>query len=341
MSDERGGWTPAEPPSFGGGDPQWQQPSGAPKPGIIALRPLSFTEILEATVRLLRRHAGTVFGIAAALAAIQAVATSALVLAMSGSISDAAKVLNWQPGSSTPESMTALFADLRQVVVALGVAAIVSFMVSLIGTGLFTVLTARAVLGKPLTFAQAWEQVRARLGALLGTTLVYLAGFVVFVAAVAGIAIALGQSESTVGFAILVVTVAIIGAFWAAFRLLLVNTIVVLEKCGPRMAFARSWKLTKGSWWRIFGIVAVATLIATTIGSLVSVPVVSLGTASGITSDGLTDGAVVAANFLSTFVQGLLSVPFVSAVISLLYVDLRMRKENLAPALIQASEETE
>lgn len=340
MSNPDGGWSAAEPPKFPGEDPKWQAPGQALKPGIIALRPLSFGEIFEGSLALFRRHASTVIGIAAVLALFQAIVTTMLVVAAAGSIRDAAEALQWQPpaGADTPEELLSAFSDIQMVVVAAGVAALVSTFMSLVGTGLFTVVTAEAVIGKRVTPTTAWNKAKGRIGALLVTTIL---AFVLFIAAVAVIVglIVLTASADQQGLAGLIGIAGFLMLIWATFRLTLINTAVVLEKISPVKALKRSWRLTKGAWWRTFGMIVVASLAAAIVSSIVSLPLVSLGTASGVSSDGVTPGAIVASNLLSTFVQGLISLPFVSAAISLVYIDLRIRKEGLAEKLAQASQE--
>ena len=341
MSNADGGWSPAEPPKFPGEDPKWQAPSAADKPGIIALRPLSFGEILEGSFALFRRNAATVLGIAAVMALIQAVLTTVmLMVGAGGSVRKAAQALQWQPPASadTPEELIAAFSDIQLVLLAIGVAAIASAFMSLIGTGLFTVVTAEAVMGKKITPGIAWAKVKGRIGALLLSTILAFALFILIVAAiigVVGLSVAVGQEQ----LAVLAGFVGVVFLIRATFKLTLINTAVVLEKVSPVKALKRSWALTKGAWWRTFGMVVVSSIAAAIVASIVSLPLVSLGTASGVSSDGVTPGAIVAGNFLSTFVQGVISLPFVSAAISLIYIDLRMRKEGLAEKLKQASQE--
>lgn len=340
MSNPDGGWSSAEPPKFPGEDPKWQAPGQALKPGIIALRPLSFGEILEGSFALFRRHASTVLGIGAVLALFQAIVTTLLVVAAAGSIRDAAEALQWQPpaGADTPEELISAFSDIRSILVAASVGALVSTFMSLVGTGLFTVVTAEAVIGKKVTPATAWSKAKGRIGALLAATLLAFFLFMVAIGLVVAL-IVLAVSSGQPGLAGLIGFAGFLTLIWVTFRLTLINTAVVLEKVSPVKALKRSWRLTKGAWWRTFGMIVVASVAAAIVSSIVSLPLVSLGTASGVSSDGVTPGAIVASNLLSTFVQGLISLPFVSAAISLVYIDLRIRKEGLAEKLAQASQE--
>jgi hypothetical protein len=346
MSDSSGaGWTPSEPTGPGDGDPRWNAQAPAPKPGIIPLRPLSFGEILEGAFGLLRRHPGTVLGLAAVLAMVQAILTTATIVIATGSLGRAATALNWQPEGFaageevTPAQLRELLSELGPVATALGLAGIIGFLISLLGAGLFTVLTARAVLGKDINAQRAWSEVLPRLLPLVGATLLFaliigsfalVATLVITVAALAG--------DVGAGIAALLAVTALVAVIWMIFRLVLANTVVVLEKASPVTALRRSWRLTRGSWGRVFSIIVITSLMASIAGNLIAIPIVQLGTLSGVTSTGPTDGAVVAGNMLATFVQALVSLPFVSAAISLLYMDQRMRKENLAEVLITASQ---
>jgi len=79
----------------------------------------------------------------------------------------------------------------------------------------------------------------------------------------------------------------------------------LLEGCGPTSALSRSMALVKGSWWRVLGITILLTLIVFAINFVIGfVPIL---------------GALVAA---------ILSPPITAIGITLLYFDLRVRKEG-------------
>lgn len=350
--ESAGGQPPAAPPPFPGAGPSgWGLPPSAPRPGIIPLRPLSFGEILEGSLRLLRFYAGPVLGLAAALAAVQTAVTTGLVVVLSGGLEQAATALVPTDLSTTPTGAdeAAQIQALQEIVdaivasgalTALAVASLISGLVSLLAAGLFTALTGEAVLGRPLRIAGAWHVVRPRIGALIITTLLYAGltvGYIVALALLVTVAAALGGAATGALIALILVA-GLVVAVWVLFRLTLANTVVVLEKARPLTALRRSWHITRGSWGRVFGLIVVTSLLAAIVGAIISAPIVALGTMAGLSTTGTTAGAVVASNALSTFVQSFLSLPFVAAAISLLYIDLRMRKENLAEALIQASQ---
>jgi hypothetical protein len=106
----------------------------------------------------------------------------------------------------------------------------------------------------------------------------------------------------------------------------LATPVAVMERARPGAAFARSARLTRGHRWRILGVTVLIVIITVAIESVFSSIVVGLLPGlSAATS--LIVGDVVAA------VVSAITLPWVGAVIALLYVDIRIRTENLGPAL--------
>ena len=86
--------------------------------------------------------------------------------------------------------------------------------------------------------------------------------------------------------------------------------------------------LVKKSWWRVFGIQLLATVIAGVIAGVVSVP---FQTVAGATTspDGEPTTTFWVLVTIGSVVAGVITLPFTSGVVSLLYVDRRMRREGL------------
>jgi hypothetical protein len=83
--------------------------------------------------------------------------------------------------------------------------------------------------------------------------------------------------------------------------------------------------LVRGSWWRIFGIAFVVTLVALGLAILVSAPFVVLKLATG-SSQSSTLGILL--DFLGSVVVEIAIAPVVFISSTLLYYDLRVRKEK-------------
>ena len=110
---------------------------------------------------------------------------------------------------------------------------------------------------------------------------------------------------------------------------------VMLEKVGPTDALRRSFELTRGFVWRNLGVIVVAVIVTGAISGVASLPI-SLIT-SGLISLGTEFLwiAGVASVLLAALLSALVT-PFLAAITSLLYVDIRMRKEGLDVELIRA-----
>src|SRR4051794_3562708 len=113
-------------------------------------------------------------------------------------------------------------------------------------------------------------------------------------------------------------------AFFAV-RLGIAAPALMLERTGVIPAIRRSWSLTSGNFWRIFGALALAVIIVVVISSVLTIPV-------SVLTAFLGPQAIVASAIVSFVLSALISAlttPFFSAVLALVYIDVRMRKEGL------------
>lgn len=99
---------------------------------------------------------------------------------------------------------------------------------------------------------------------------------------------------------------------------------IMLEGKGAVEALGRSHQLIGGSWWRVFGIMIVFTLIVLAI----SVPLNLFAAVGAIISP-------IVSSLLSAMVgAAILPVAFITS--SLLYIDLRVRREGLSLEMLEA-----
>jgi hypothetical protein len=209
--------------------------------------------------------------------------------------------------------------------------------------GIISLEVARGTLGEKLRLPGLWRAARGRIGALIGwSALIALAATLgIGIAAVAiGLLIALGGAVGVVIGVLLglfFAAVAVAAAVWLGTKLALVPSVLMLERLPLRAAIARSWSLTKGYFWRTFGILILVAVIIQTVSTIVSTPlqiIVSFGSTfldPNGTSGGLIAAAVVV--YLLTIVFGVvfgaIGAVVQSATPALIYIDIRMRKEGL------------
>ncbi|MFN2543247.1 MAG: glycerophosphoryl diester phosphodiesterase membrane domain-containing protein [Actinomycetota bacterium] len=112
----------------------------------------------------------------------------------------------------------------------------------------------------------------------------------------------------------------VIPAFIFHVRFLFSTAVVVEEDARGRAAMRRSWRLAKGSFWKILGTVVLASLLAGIAGAIISLPASFAAMHVG------TNGWIL--RFLGGAISGIITGPFITTVTVLLYYDMRIRKEG-------------
>ncbi|WP_329421743.1 hypothetical protein OG810_27915 [Streptomyces sp. NBC_01693] len=345
------GGGPYGPPGWGG----WVPP---PKPGVIPLAPLKLGDVLGGAFSTMGRYWKQLFGLAAALyggaALLMAGAVAVAYSAVSGHLDHVISLDYDESASST---------DIVPLVVAGGVLALLGIVTMAVVSGLMyaavPAVLQEAVLGRPAAFAavwrKAWAHVAPVIGALILTALVATVPVLLVMAAFIGVIISVLTMDSG-GAAATAVTLGILGALvtgplaaWIWIKVCLAPAAVVFEGRGPVAALRRSAELVRGDWWRIFGITLLAALIAGAAGYVIQIPFSVLGLFPGmigtasLEEDPSPTAVLVAmsgymvATLLGQLVSQIISTTFPQLVTGLLYVDRRIRTENLGPALAEAA----
>ena len=121
-----------------------------------------------------------------------------------------------------------------------------------------------------------------------------------------------------IGFVVL-----IIPGIFLAVSLAVVWGALIIEGIGPMESIKRSWRLVAGERWRVFGAgFLVIILIVIVIGIASAVIALILSSGLGV-SGGMT-------GYLVQQVATLLSIPLTAALGTVIYLDLRVRKESLS-----------
>ncbi|MGY1456901.1 glycerophosphoryl diester phosphodiesterase membrane domain-containing protein [Streptomyces sp. SS8] len=338
------GWgAPPPPPPGGPGWGNWNQPPAA-KPGVIPLRPLGVGEILDGAVSTARAHWRTVLGISLAVA---------IMIQLASTVATGV----WMRDNSGLQALEAKAEPTRDEVLdafsgtfsALGVELLASLIGTVIATAMLTVVVSRAVLGRPVSTGDAWRDSRPQLARLLGLTL--LVGLIVSGAVALGFlpGILLGMAGSElagVGIALLGGLAGTVAAVWLWVRYCLSAPALMLERQGVFAALRRSARLVRGSWWRIFGIQLLTTVLVFMIAMIIQLPASFLAPVLG--GDGIESfmtGGVADITWTYLIVVGIgaviastITLPISAGVTALLYMDQRIRREALDLELARAAE---
>ncbi|MER7961880.1 MULTISPECIES: glycerophosphoryl diester phosphodiesterase membrane domain-containing protein [Streptomyces] len=324
-----GGW--------GGG---WGGPPPAAKPGVIPLRPLGVGEILDGAVSTMRTYWRTVLGISLTVAVL----TEVVVVLLRGLVLDdsGTAVLN-DPDATLSELGDAL----ADTTISSGVVFLISLIGTVLATALLTTVTSRAVLGRPVTTGEAWRDARSQVLKLFGLILLLLlivAGLLTAGMTPGLIITATAGGEAGVALSALGFMAGGIVAIWLWVRFSLASPALMLEKQGIKKAMARSVKLVRGSWWRIFGIQLLATVIANVVASIVVIPFTFLAAALG--GDGISgflEGTgdlgwtFLLVSGIGSVIGSMITFPITAGVTVLLYIDQRIRREALDLELTRAA----
>jgi Membrane domain of glycerophosphoryl diester phosphodiesterase len=324
------GWGYGAPvPGYAGFPPPANLPPPAAKPGVVPLRPLGLGEILDGAVQTIRQNPAVMLGLSAV---VNAVLTLLAVLVQIGNLSTAFGGFS----SFNDRGPDQADVDVSQIVASL-VAALLQFIGTTLLTGLLVIAVSDAVLGRRPGIGEVWRRARGRLWALLGVTILVLLA----VAAAGTVCVLPGILLAVAGGGLSAILLIVAGALaavalcsWIAIRLLFAPPTLLLERSGVLPSMSRSWRLVKGSWWRCFGVWLLAQLLGSVLSGVLQLPLLIV--ASVVDSDS-TKALVIVLTILASVIARTLVAPFSAAILALLYIDLRMRREGLDVRLQQAA----
>jgi hypothetical protein len=281
--------------------------------GMRQLRPLSVTELIDATVTLYRENFALFAGVVAVLAIPQTLLSMIYVallppfsVSSSGNTLDnASTAVNAFSASAAHSGGTGLLGAIFSVFI----------------TGALAHAVAARYLGRPETISGAYTEtgfqpfLRLFLALLLG-----IGAFIVFIIAMGLLVLlaVIGGSSATPIAVILGIVVTVIGLVVLCYvvpHFYLVPQVIILERRGVIDSLRRSWFLFHGYYWHVVGLILLLTLM--------------VGIVSGIIS-GVVTLLTVGNPVLSTALNGVVSIllqPISLGAITLLYFDQRVRKE--------------
>lgn len=320
----------------------------APKRGIIPLHPLTFGMLLSRSFAALRHNPKVLFGFGVVIQ-LAVVVLSATVMGFVF-VTTFTRLESLSPSSADFE---AVFAGTIAMNLVAGLAVgIASIAFTALMQGVVAAEIGFAAIGVKAGLGTLWRRMVPsfwRLAGFASLSVVFVFGVIVIVfLIIAGfVAGGLGNSIEAIGGIIILVVVVILATIplvvWLTTKLLLVPSILVLERATFREAFVRSWRLTRGRFWTAWGVTFLIGAIMGVAMQLVNLPATLLGSmfSTVIAPTGSSDtGAIMGFVFALLAPQILLLVlQAITLVVqstagTLVYLDSRMRYEGLDQALI-------
>ncbi|QDB78504.1 hypothetical protein FE251_03260 [Georgenia wutianyii] len=304
----------------------------AVQPGIVPLRPLTLGEIYDGAFRAIRSNPLVMFGLAIIVVGVGALLQAGVTVALLENIERAL-----QAGASDLDAF-------------LGVGTLAGLVISwvplslatLVLEGLAIISVSESVLGRTIGLAEVWQRARGRLLRLVGLSLLLgLAGIVAVTGGAVLVALLFvgvaqtGDRALTAGLLalLLVVLMGVLVAFLTV-RLMFAPCVIMLEGTGVIASIGRSWRLSKGTFWRLFGIMLLTVVLVGALVGILSVPFSMVGGLFAFQDDILIPFIV---SSIGQLVGSAISIPVMAAVLALLYIDVRMRKEGLDVELARAA----
>ena len=253
------------------------------------LRPLGIGEILDVSLKIAWRNAGTLLRIVLFVVA-PAQALSALI--------QVSATPDYQPGQGFLDTSAETDEEAWTILAGVAVAALIGFLAGQLATGACFKAVAQAYLGERTTWRESIAFALRRFRSIIW--IVILGGFL-----------------TVLGFLLLVVP----GVYLAvAFAVAL--PVLMTEGLRGRKALGRSRRLVKGRWWRTAILLVVAGLLVSIVGGAITAAV------SALTFGSPDDPVLVfVVGALAGTVAALVTTPFSAAYHTVLYFDLRVRKE--------------
>ncbi|MGW7071277.1 DUF7847 domain-containing protein [Streptomyces sp. NPDC054855] len=339
------------PPGWGWNGYGWTPPPPPPKPGVIPLAPLGANHIIGGAFATMRRYAKPLFGTAAAAYGLLAV-----VVAVGGVLAYVSTREHIRAASEPGADFS--WDDGRPILVAFGLVWLVFMLATLVVNSFIQAASAatlhEAVLGRPAAFGAVWRRAWSRTPSVLAVTLLLSVVLMLPVAAFALLFLSLlflmmTQSIIPIGLVFPLFLVTLPLAAWLYVLFAFAPAAAVLETAGPFTALRRSVRLVRGAWWRTFGISLLAGLITVGVSLALRLPLQFAAptpppvdpddSASAYLLDQLRSqfGLYAVLGLLGSFLAQLAATVFLPLVTALLYMDRRIRKENLAHTLTEAS----
>lgn len=347
-------------PASGWGDPAstgWGAPgpgpavtAGAPggwrrvavKPGIVPLRPLGLGEVYDGAFQAMRRNPRTMLG-ASAVVSIVTTAIGTVMLALTtGSLG---RLLDTTGTGQPSVDDSEIAAILGSTGLGFLGSSIVSGFGAAVLTGVLTFAVGRAVLGEKLGPGRLWTMVRPRLLPLIGLQLLYALLYTVIGAVTLGPGIALLFVEPVVGAVVLLVGVLVwlLASLLALVASSMATPALLLEEAPVGRAFVRGWRIVRMAFWRVVSTMLLTVVIVYVLSTLLAAPASVLNLVfTGLNPD--DPRAVIGLHPVQLAISGLVTVlsstvvlPFLAGVATLLYIDVRMRREGLDVELASAA----
>jgi hypothetical protein len=307
----------------------------APPPGLVAM---DLGQIVDALIALYRRRPGLLLGLCAVLDVPAAILAAIILLPLPARLEAILGFDPFDPPASFGAGVDLPAASTDQILGFLGPLWL-SALVTIVAGALTTIAVASAVtqvrLGRPASFGAAVRTLLRRLAPSLAAFVAYTVAVVgLLLLALVAFAVPLGLAPSASGggplafVAVLAMAAMLVLTLFVSVRWTFWPQAVGLEDRGPIASLGRSWRLVSGSTWRVIGYTLLFGLAAGVLQGLLAQLGLILADVIGAS---FPESVRLVLRFAVNTLATLLLAPVVPVAMTLLYLDLRVRRGE-APA---------
>jgi hypothetical protein len=259
------------------------------------MRPLNLGETLDASVQIVRRRWRTL----ALVMLVVAVPIQVLDLVIITSTTDTYQVGSGAFSTDAPATRTT-YSDESAYIGGQVVIQLLALIGYILGTVACYRVIAGAYLGESPDVRESLRFAARRAGATLWLSVLLVLGLIAAFIAL------------------------IIPGIWLAVAWSVAIPVMLVEHVGGAKALGRSFALVKDRWWATFGRLAVAYILVSVVTLVVTA--VAIGLAVSVVDD--TSFGALLLEHLANLLVSLVTTPFIAALTTLVYFDLRVRKEG-------------
>lgn len=307
---------------------------------VFPLRRMVPDELFSAAVAVIRRSPKAVLGVPFLAGLVNFGLTLVMMLVLPSS--SYMRMLTDPGAFEDPDLALGVATDAAFLWVTFASSAVTSLVLA-VATAYMVLPTLRAAYGLHTGMGQT---VRLRLGRLGPTVLnLLLLGLILSAVALPVFFLAVLLLVVTLFIGSVVILPGLFLALcWVTAAVMYAPLAVVVERLGPFAAIGRSWRLNRGHWWRNTGLVALLYVILALVFTIASMPLMLTVALPELLESSLSTGgewagfAVFALTELYGTVLSTLFIGVVGTVISLMYLNARIRQEALDVTLLAAAD---
>lgn len=310
------------------------------QPGVMPLRPLGLGDLYDTSIKAVQTNPRSMVGIPALVVSVLSLLLFVpdLIQLRTFTVNPAGQPADVSPAPDLPtEQLLFVWTPLLSLVLtSLAIAVVI---------GMLVVEVNGAAFGRTMDPGQLWSTIRRRIPGILGLALVNSLVPTALILVPGGLGITLFAVVHPLIAAVIGTILAMLGlsaaivlfTWWS-----MAFPVMMLEGMGIRASLGRSRRMVKGHVLRVLGILTLTMVIIGVVDGMLSLPFSLPGMIILMIVNDPGTGLLLLAQASITVgdvVTGMILYPFIAAVVTLLYLDLRIRHEGLDVELMATQQE--